>query len=353
MATDWKTYLITQGAVYEGEQLKGFSKTPPKLSTNTVSVLSNHNLTSVDGTDRQKFLQGQISTHMMQLGALHHSTGVACSPKGRMYTNFRIMNNGERYLLTMNSGLTETTIETLKKYAVFFKVDLTPQPEYVVLGLSGENIDTILANVFPDSSLPQQNEVIEVPSSGYLIKVPGIRARYELWLHQNDLPQWWPELTKELTPATEDFWQLLSIESVIPELREETIDKYIPQHLNQPSLGGVSFRKGCYTGQEIVTRMQNLGQQKSRCYWLSLESPLENPVAPPDINTRLYNGDGKPVGEVIQSASNIESNEIELLAVIRIDTAEANDVYLTPVKSHQLKVHDLPYAIDPKAELQK
>ncbi len=348
MATDWKTYLITQGAVYEGEQLKGFSKTPPKLSTNTVSLLSGHSLISVDGTGRQKFLQGQISTHMMQLGALHHSTGVACSPKGRMYTNFRIMDNGERYLLTMNSGLTETTIETLKKYAVFFKVDLVREPDYVVLGLSGESIDTILKTIFPDSLLPEHDEVIKVGSSGYLLKIPGSRTRYEFWLNQNHLPQWWPELTKKLTPATEEFWQLLNIESVTPELRKETIDKYIPQHLNQPSLNGVSFRKGCYTGQEIVTRMQNLGQQKSRCYWLSLESPEE-----PAINTRLYNGDSKPIGEIIQTARNIETSNIELLAVIRIDAAEANDVFLAPEKNQHLKVHELPYSIDPKAELQK
>ena len=120
MATDWKTYLKTQGAVYEEELLTGFSKVPRGLGENAVSVLSGQSFIKVDGTDRQKFLQGQISTHMVQLAAHHFSTGVACSPKGRMYTNFKIVNNGENYLLCMNSGLAETTIETLKKYAVFF-----------------------------------------------------------------------------------------------------------------------------------------------------------------------------------------------------------------------------------------
>ncbi|USE39055.1 folate-binding protein YgfZ [Endozoicomonas sp. SCSIO W0465] len=285
---------------------------------------------------------------MLQLTGHHYSAGVACSPKGRMYTNFKIMDNGEDYLMSMNSGLAETTVETLKKYAVFFKVNLTHQPDYIALGLSGANIDTILTNIFPDSTLPEQNEIIKVSSRGYLIKAPGIRTRYELWLHQDDLPLLWPELTKELIPATEDFWGLLNIESVIPELCQETIDKYIPQHLNQPSLGGVSFRKGCYTGQEIVTRMQNLGQQKSRCYWLTLESTKE-----PDINARLYNSNSKPVGEVIQCVRNIENGNTELLAVIRIEAAEANDVFFGTEKSHQLQVHEIPYAIDPKAELQK
>lgn len=348
MAIHWKTYLTTQGAVFVGDQLTGFSTSPQEINSDSISVLSNHSLISVAGADRQKFLQGQISTHMLQLADLHHSAGVACSPNGRMYSNFRIMDTGERYLLSMNSGLTETTLETLKKYAVFFKVDLAIQPDYMIIGLSGDHIDTILATLFPNSSLPINDEVIAITNDSYLIKIPGNRTRYQLWLPGSDLPGWWPELTKQLTPATEAFWQLLNIESVTPELNKETSDKYIPQHLNQPSLGGVSFKKGCYTGQEIVTRMQTLGQQKSRCYWLTLNSPAE-----PVINARLYNGDGKPVGEIIQTARNIETNGMELLAVIRIDAAEANDVFMTAEKGQPLQVHELPYAIDQKTELKK
>lgn len=345
MLTDWKTYLTTQGAVFDDGQLTGFPHTPAQLNTNTVCVLSKRNLVSVEGVDRQKFLQGQISTHMAQLGELHHSTGVACSPKGRMYTSFRVLNTGERYLLAMNSTLTGITIETLNKYAVFFQVSLTPQPDYLILGLSGDTIKTELNTVFQGVSMPENQEVVQV-AGGYLLQVPGIRTRYELWLPQEELPEWWPELTKALAPGTDVFWQLLDIESVIPGLSLDIVDKYIPQHLNQPSLGGVSFKKGCYTGQEIVARTQNLGQLKSRCYRLSLEHPTL-----PEVNTRLYNGNGKPVGEIVASA--LATDTVELLAVIRIEAAMANDVFLDPGKERPLQVHEIPYPIDPRAELQQ
>lgn len=343
MLTDWKTYLSTQGAVFNDGQLTGFSQTPTQLNADTVSVLSKRTLVSVAGIDRQKFLQGQISTNMLQLGELHHATGVACSPKGRMYTLFRVLNTGERYLLAMNSTLTETTIETLNKYAVFFQASLTVQPDYLILGLSGDTIKTGLNTVFQGVPLPENSQVVEV-AGGYLLHVPGIRTRYELWLPQHELPTWWPELTRVMTPGTDEFWQLLDIESVIPDLSLDIVDKYIPQHLNQPSLGGVSFKKGCYTGQEIVARTQNLGQLKSRCYHLSLEHHTR-----PDVNTRLYNGDGKPVGEIIASAQ--ASDTVELLAVIRIEAAMANDVFLNP--GQPLQVHEIPYPIDPRAELQR
>ena len=347
MLTDWKTYLTTQGAIFNDGQLTGFSQTPAQLNTNTVCVLSKQSLVSVEGVDRQKFLQGQISTHMTQLNGLQHSTGVACSPKGRMYTTFRVLNTGERYLLAMNSTLTGVTIETLSKYAVFFQVRLTPQPDYLVLGLSGDTIKTVLSTLFHGVSLPENRDVVQV-AGGYLLQVPGIRPRYELWLVEHELAKWWPELTQTLTPGTDEFWQLLDIESVIPGLTLDTVDKYIPQHLNQPSLGGVSFKKGCYTGQEIVARTQNLGQLKSRCYHLSLvHSSL------PEINTRLYNGDGKPVGEIVAGARNLATNTVELLAVIRIDAAAANDVFLDPEKDQPLQVNEIPYPIDPRAELQQ
>lgn len=342
MVTDWKTCVTTQGA----EQLTAFSQTPAQMDTNTVCILSRYGLVSVEGRDREKFLQGQVSTHMAQLGALHHGTGVACSPKGRMYTTFRVLNAGERYLLEMNSGLIEPTIETLKKYAVFFQVSLGSQPDYLILGLSGANIEVALSAIFPDACIPENNEVTEIAGGGYLLKVPGIRARYELWLPENSMTRWWPVLTNALMPVTEALWQLFNIESVIPELSPETVDKYIPQHLNQPSLGAVSFKKGCYTGQEIVARTQNLGQLKSRCYHLSLESSTL-----PEINTRLYNGNSKAVGEIIASAHNVTSNTVELLAVVRIDAI--NDLYLNLGKEQPLKAHELPYPIDPKAELQQ
>ena len=349
MVTDWQAYLMTQGAVFDAGQLMGFSQAPPaQLDADTVCVLSQQGLISVAGVDRQKFLQGQISTNMTQLAALHHGAGVACSPKGRMYTTFRILDTGERYLLAMNAGLSQSTIETLKKYAVFFQVSLAPQPDYLILGLSGVTIAAVLNTVFPAIPLPTNGEVVQVADGSYLLQVPGICTRYELWLPQDDLPKWWPELTKALTPATNEFWQLLDIESVIPQLSPETVDKYIPQQLNQPALGAVSFKKGCYTGQEIVTRTQNLGQAKSHCYHLSLPGSTL-----PAINTRLYNGDGKPVGEIIASARNAANDTVELLAIVRTEAATANDVFLGSDKKQPLQVYEIPYPIDPKAELQQ
>ncbi len=344
MTTDWKTYLQSQGATFAQERLVGFSTTAKTLTDNVLAVLSGQSLISIAGADRQKFLQGQVSTHMTRLNALQHSLGVACSPKGRMYTTFRILDTGERYLLSMNADIIDSTLATLKKYAIFFKSELLSLPEYLTLGLSGTDIDAILNDVFSATPLPESNQVVAVTEQCYLLNTAD--SRYELWLHQSQLLHWWPLLTAKLLPVNESFWQLMNIEAVLPQLSQATVDQYIPQHLNQPSIGSVSFKKGCFTGQEIITRMQNLGQQKSRCYWLTLNNNSQ-----PEVNTRLYNSKGKAIGEVIQSEPNLDGTNVEILAVIRIEAAEAGEVFLEG--GQPLEVHALPYAIDQKAELQQ
>ena len=93
--------------------------------------------------------------------------------------------------------------------------------------------------------------------------------------------------------------------------------------------------------------MQNLGQQKNRCYWLTLSDKTV-----PAINTHVFNGEGKSVGEIIQAQSNPFTNTVECLAVLRINVAESGTAYLTADQQQALQVHELPYPIDPKQELQ-
>ena len=130
---------------------------------------------------------------------------------------------------------------------------------------------------------------------------------------------------------------MLDIEAVIPELLPEATEQYIPQHLNLPTLEAVSFRKGCYTGQEIVARMQNLGQLKSRTYHLTANTAIDLPA-----NTKLVNAAGKNIGEVLYAVTPVDTSQTELLAVIRVDAAETNDVQL-PDTDIVFSVSPLPY----------
>ncbi len=346
MSIDWREYLKTQGAQFDNNDSVEFPVPPQSRHSNIVSLLSSQSFIRITGPDSQKFLQGQISVDVDKLTPSGHSIGVACTPKGRMYTGFRILNEmTDHYLLSMDKGLTESTLSTLGKYAVFFKTTLCEDDAMIGLGLAGQEIDKVLEHFnLPVNDL---NEALIV-DQGHLLKIPGNCPRYELWMKKDALSYWWENLSSCCTPVAEGQWRLLDIEAVIPRVRPEFSEKYIPQHLNLPSLGAISFRKGCYTGQEIVTRMQNLGQQKSRTFYCQIETRVA-----PQPGDRVYDQNGKAVGEVLESIIAQGSDITELLAVIRIEQAENNTVFLDSDQNTPLKVNPIPYNIDPKAELQQ
>ena len=93
--------------------------------------------------------------------------------------------------------------------------------------------------------------------------------------------------------------------------------------------------------------MQNLGQLKSRTYHLTASTAVELPA-----NTKLTNAKGKSIGEVLYAVTPEDRNQTELLAVIRVEAAQAGDVQLAD-NDIVFSVAPLPYQIDVKAELQR
>ncbi|MCY1240404.1 tRNA-modifying protein YgfZ [compost metagenome] len=115
--------------------------------------------------------------------------------------------------------------------------------------------------------------------------------------------------------------------------------------INLQAVGGVSFRKGCYTGQEIVARMQYLGRLKRRLHRLALDGD-----ALPEPGTELFSPvHGSSVGEVVLAARS--ENSIELLAVLQDDAVADNRIRLADERP--LSLLDLPYTLDSDREIQR
>jgi folate-binding protein YgfZ len=133
------------------------------------------------------------------------------------------------------------------------------------------------------------------------------------------------------------------IGQVMPQTRE----LFIPQMLNLQAVGGVSFKKGCYTGQEIVARMQYLGKLKRRLYHLSLDAPQM-----PEPGTPLFSpSHASSIGEVVLAAK--ADQTIELLAVLQAEAADSGDVHLGTLEGPGLHLLDLPYTLDRDREIQR
>ncbi len=120
------------------------------------------------------------------------------------------------------------------------------------------------------------------------------------------------KVTIEARLATEEERNSLPKRLIIPWLTEAQSEKYIPQMVSLDSLKGISFTKGCYTGQEIIARMHFLGTHKRRLAHIRSEFPSEL-VAGATITT----DEGERGGEVLLA------KEDEALAVLYLDAAQA------------------------------
>ncbi|SEE33706.1 CAF17-like 4Fe-4S cluster assembly/insertion protein YgfZ [Pseudomonas kilonensis] len=305
-------------------------------------TLSHEGVLAVRGVDASKFLQGQLTCNLDYLSDSRASLGARCTQKGRMQSSFRILLEGDGVLMAMATELLEPQLADLKKYAVFSKSKLTDESAaWVRFGL--ENADKALAGL--GLELPSDTDSVARHETLIAIRVSPGRA--ELWAPAEQAQTLRTRLGAELAETDLNPWLLGQIRAGIGQVMPATRELFIPQMLNLQAVGGVSFKKGCYTGQEIVARMQYLGKLKRRLYRLQLDASEL-----PEPGTALFSPThGSSIGEVVMAARG-EGN-IELLAVLQAEAAEDDNLHLGTLEGPRLQQLDLPYELDRDREIQR
>jgi len=304
--------------------------------------LSHEGVLAVRGADAAKFLQGQLTCNLNYLSDTQASLGARCTQKGRMQSSFRILLQGDGVVLAMATELLEPQLADLKKYAVFSKSKLTDESAaWVRFGLM--HAEPALTSL--GLELPAETDSVVRNDTLIAIRVSPDRA--ELWVpaEQGDAVRNQLAATLEQTDLNE--WLLGQIRAGIGQVMPQTRELFIPQMLNLQAVGGVSFKKGCYTGQEIVARMQYLGKLKRRLYRLSLDAPEM-----PEPGTPLFSpSHTSAIGEVVIAAKTDQT--VELLAVLQAEAADSGDVHVGTPEGPRLHLLDLPYTLDRDREIQR
>lgn len=304
--------------------------------------LSHEGVLAIHGPDASKFLQGQVTCNLNYLDDNSCSLGARCTPKGRMQSSFRIVGVTDGYLLAMASELVATQLADLQKYAVFSKSKLSDESaEWARFGLSGG--DAVLAGL----GLDLAREADSVVRSDALLALRLSDGRAELWAPANQAQALHASLAAQLPESPLNDWLLAQVRAGVGQVLASTREQFIPQMLNLQALGGVSFKKGCYTGQEIVARMQYLGKLKRRLYRLALAG---DQLAEPGLE--LFSPvHGSSVGEVVLAARS--DSGVELLAVLQEDAAKDGRIHLGAAEGPALTLLELPYTLDSDREIQR
>jgi folate-binding protein YgfZ len=230
--------------------------------------LSHNDFVEVIGPDSKNFLQGQVSCNMDLLSADRSLSGVLCNLKGRAIADFRAIQAGDAIWLQTETEMGQALIDVLAKYIVFSKAEISlVSMAGKVIGLFGEDENKSLAGLF--SELPMLENSAVCREDYIALRLPARQSRYQI-VSLNEKGQTLLARTLEqLEPATVAEWETLDIEVGIVHIRQQDSEQFTPQLLNYDISGAIDFKKGCYTGQEIVARMFYRSTAKKRLYLLS------------------------------------------------------------------------------------
>jgi folate-binding protein YgfZ len=293
-------------------------------------------LVDIVGEDAAKFLQGQLSSDVTALSPGSAQYTSYNSPKGRMLANFVLWREAVVYRALLPADLAEPVRKRLSMYVLRSKVKLADASTGSArFGVGGAQATRAIGAALGVAPAPF---VVATAGSASVLALPG--PRYVIVAPAGDGSSIRARLAAHAAESPFVVWRWLTIRAGVPVVTSATQDQFIAQQANWDVLGGVSFRKGCYTGQEIIARMQYLGRLKERTFLLHGDAAA---IAAGD---RLYSatfGD-QPAGTVVDAAPS-PSGGYDLLAVAQIAAADAGDLRVGAADGAPLAREPLPYSL--------
>jgi folate-binding protein YgfZ len=348
MNSDWQSFLAQAGATIEHGVVTCFDSTENEiasvLDSDVMADLSHFALIEASGDDARDFLQGQTSNDLRLVDAGHSQLNSYCSPKGRMLALFRLFERDGAFYLQMPAEVQEATLKRLSMFILRSKVLLKDvSGELVRFGIAGPNAEQLLATHI--GTVPKDVDASTSREGVTIIRLAGQLPRFEIIGAAERLQSLWQALSTDVRPVGSDSWTLLDIHAGLPNILAANVEAFVPQMTNLHLINGVSFKKGCYPGQEIVARMQYLGKLKRRMYLAHTAS--ENRPAAGDKLFSETTESGQGTGTVIQSAPSPEGG-YDLLVVVDINSWENGSVHLESASGPQVVFRDLPYEFETK-----
>lgn len=290
-------------------------------------ALTGYALLRFSGTDAQAFLHNQLTCDVLALQPGMSTYGGYCNPKGRLLATFLLWSDAAGYIMLLPAALAEPIRKRLAMYILRSKVqvaDVTTAHAFAFA--TGENCAEqaiALAGAAPQAlhrvSVKNNITALHLPTHRYLLILPADQ------------------------PVAEDdgaaLWQQLDIAAGIPFVTPATQEEFVPQMLNLDLIGGLSYTKGCYPGQEIVARTHYLGRLKQRMY----RGTIAVPTKPGD---KLYCADlGDQAGGMIVTSACAADGTCEVLAVLQTANAQTAQYHSGSLQGPSLSLAPLPYAV--------
>lgn len=287
---------------------------------------------AISGADSHKFLQGQTTCDLGRLQPDQSINGAFCNPQGRVICDFRLLATPQSCLLLMHRDICEPAAAVFSKYIVFSKATLQVATSWEYFAVWGETAA---------ATLQLHNGVVgrcwEVDNS-FWIQTDDAGERFEACVPSAAADEFQQALQILASHENENSWRRQDIAAGLAHIETQTMASFVPHMLNYQATDHISFKKGCYTGQEVVARMHYKAKLK-RSLFIASVATSQLPLA----GTALYAADGEQsVGDIVNAAHDAE--QALVLAVVSVEAA-TKDVHLGAKDGPLLKFQALPYPV--------
>jgi folate-binding protein YgfZ len=284
--------------------------------------LSHAGLIRVEGPDAVAFLQGQLSTDIERLSDDTFQLSSWNNAKGRVVTLLHVFRWGGAIYLTLPAALAPPVLKRLGMYVLRSKVTLSDVTDSLArFGLSGAGADALLNQA--GAVVPTQAYAATHRDGVQVLRLYGEVPRYTVKAPVPRLIEIWEKLEGlGALPADADAWALAKLRAGEPSVFPETSEHFVAQMLDLDKLGGIDFKKGCYTGQEVIARSHYRGGVKR--HLVRAECRGTAPLKPGmDIHAK---GQDSPVAEIVDARRDSQ-DAWQMLLVIHDDARQMDLVH--------------------------
>lgn len=314
----------------------------PLSRTNSLCAPLDFGLLYVGGDDAKDFLQNQLSNDINKVTEDFSQLSSFSTHKGRMLGIFRVISIEGGYLLWMPKSILESTQADLQKYIISAKVvvaDVSEQFAALSVQLEKQPED------FPD--WPKAIDQVLQTDSEIVIRLPTASGfRYLVLATEVDIASaMWKQLQQQASVNHADSYHLQDILAGIANIFPATREAFVAQMSNLQLVNGVSFKKGCFPGQEVVARMQYLGKLKRRMYRIAIHTDQCPQPGAEMVSRETATTASKPDGSAkLVDAVQLAENLVEALVIGQIDKLESVDCVLWDQPQANWEIQPLPYS---------
>ena len=301
-----------------------------------VADLSHNALIGVTGDDAADFLHGQFTNDVHALGIGEAQWNGWCSPKGRLLATFLLLRAPGQFLIMLPAEIAPAVAKRLKMYVLRSKVKIVDESElFARIGIAGERAAQSVASHW--GSVPAAMRSVE-KDGAICVALGG--DRFLALVPPKAAPAMWDLLSSAASRGGAEEWEWTSIRAGIPTIVAATQEAFVPQMANFDLVGGVSFTKGCYPGQEIVARTQYRGGLKRRMALAHLDD-ADRPAPGQSVYSPSF---GEQSAGTIVNAAPAPGGGFDALVVAQLESLAQGDLHLGSPDGPRLEIRSQPPA---------